>query len=350
MDEHLYNELNKAFKTTCKILFKEEIGELKDYEDWLKEIVKSPPERKNLRVFPDYYAENAKFLDYNEIDFMKRFEPLNINEVKDIDSIVEALKERFVYAGNVVLGKSQFVEKSTNVFDSFYVYESYGIEESRYVYRAAMLKEANYIFSTSVAPQSSYSMASITVPISSRIFASIYIVSSSDVYYSSKINNSGEVMFSSGIINKNYVIGNLSLNREKYMKIKDGILEQIRDYLTSNKKIFDLIDIVNEMEEADVDIKVDIEETKKPEDKSAIERAFSKVTEIVLKKELREIDSYSSFLEKNVPSEIWDKNLWRISFIRKEKTYVAAFASITSKKEIISNRFFKFIERKRVKR
>ena len=63
-------------------------------------------------------------------------------------------------------------------------------------------------------------------------------------------------MFSSGIINKNYVIGNLPIGREKYVEIKEAILEQIKDYLTSDKEIFDLIDIVNEMEEANIDIKV----------------------------------------------------------------------------------------------
>ncbi len=345
MDGFLYNELNKAWKTTCKVLFKEEIGELKEYEGWLKTIIKDVPKRKGLRVFPDYYSNESEFIEYKSIDFMKRFEPLNINEIKDIDSIVEALKERFVYAGNIVLGKSQFVENSTNVFDSFYVYESYGVEESKYIYNSAMLKESNYIFSSSVAPQSSYSVASITTPISNRIFASLYIVSSSDVYYSSKINNSVEVMFSSGIMNKNYVIGNMVLARDKYNEIKKALLEQMREILEKNKKIFDLIDLINEMDEPEIKFEYREEETKKAENKEIIENSFSKTTQIVLKKELKVIDEYSGFLEKNIPCEIWDEKLWRTSFISGKKTYIAAFAYISSRKEINGKRFFKFQEK-----
>ena len=89
-----YEIMNNAFKTACKVLFREEIGDLKDYEEWLKEYIINPVERERVKVSSENYAKNAKFIDYRSIDFMKKFEPLNINEIKDIDSIVEALKER----------------------------------------------------------------------------------------------------------------------------------------------------------------------------------------------------------------------------------------------------------------
>ena len=36
-DTPLYVELDKAWKTTCRVLFGGEIGDLKEYEPWLRE-------------------------------------------------------------------------------------------------------------------------------------------------------------------------------------------------------------------------------------------------------------------------------------------------------------------------
>ena len=208
MEDFLYNELNKAWKTTCKVLFKEEIGELKEYEEWLSEHRKPDGKRKDkegkdVYVFPNYY-EGSNFIDFKDIDWNKKFEPLGINEIKDIDSIVEALKERFVYAGNIVLGKSQFVEKSTNVFDSFYVYGSYTVEESKYIYKSTLVKDASYIFSCTAAPKSDFCLTS-HVSTSKRIFHSLYIFGSSDLYYCAKVDETVEGMFSFGTKGKNYI-------------------------------------------------------------------------------------------------------------------------------------------------
>ena len=55
--------------------------------------------------------QNAKHMSFDEIDFGRKFEPLCIDDTKDIDSILEAVRERIYYSGNIILGTSQFVEK-----------------------------------------------------------------------------------------------------------------------------------------------------------------------------------------------------------------------------------------------
>ncbi len=349
MEDFLYNELNKAWKTTCKVLFKEEIGELKKYEGWLSEYVKpagvrKDKEGKEVYVFPDHYKGN-KFIDFKDINWNRRFEPLNINEIKDIDSIVEALKERFYYAGNIVLGKSEFVEKSTNVFDSFYVYKSFNVRNSKYIYNSSLIKDASYVFGSTVVPLTNYSIVNATAGISNRIFSSIFITTSSDVYYSAKIDNSTEIMFSFGLNGKSYSIGNLKLEKRRYYEIKNKLLGEIREELIKEKRIFTLAELINEIDEPEIKFEFkDKEEKNKNEDINIIERSFSKTARIVLKKELIGMDEYSNFLKRNVLCEVWEKKLWRKSYISGKKTYLSSLVSETWKPEIKGNRFFKFDE------
>jgi hypothetical protein len=127
MAQQAYETLNKAWKSTCRTVLGDEIGELEDYGDWLKEhmdpftVKKSCVSGSDVYSAVPYYCEEGKFISLEEVDFNKKFEPLNINEIKDIDSIAESLRERFTYCGNVVLENSRNVGKSSNIQNSFHI-------------------------------------------------------------------------------------------------------------------------------------------------------------------------------------------------------------------------------------
>src|SRR3989338_4782756 len=118
-----YDNINKAWKSTCKVLFKDEIGDLEEFDDWLSAYAQTPRFEKSaisgniVALGVNYFAKDAKFISHDEVDFAKKFEPLGINEIKDIDSIVSALRERFYYTGNMVLGTSSHVEDSTDLIN-----------------------------------------------------------------------------------------------------------------------------------------------------------------------------------------------------------------------------------------
>ncbi len=324
MDELLYNELNKAWKTTCKVLFKEEIGELREYEKWLKEYVKPAVEKKdingkNVYVFPDEYEKGSRFINFKDINWNKKFEPLNINEIKDIDNIVEALKERFYYAGSIILGKSQFIEKGTSIHESFYVYNSWRVGFSKYVVYSSMIKNSEKIFGTLGAGQSNYNVKNLIGHKSQRQFESYYSTVSSDCYYTANVDDSREALFSFGLQGVSYVIGNRKYERSKYYKIKENLLEQIRYELEKNKRVFSLMEIIEELGEAEKDYGVN--ELKEEEtDLERINRVFNETTKAILKKELGKIDEYKNFLEKHVI-----KFYERKSPISNEKVYIGGF-------------------------
>ena len=318
----VYSIVNKAWKTTCRVLFKEEIGELKEYEGWLNEyLFMNAVEKDGVYVAKEY--ENAgKVLDYQEAIKIRNFEPLDINEIKDIDSIFEALKERFYYVGNVLLGNSQNVEKSTEVSDSFNVYESRTVYSSKNIAYSTFIRDCEYVFGSNGCSVSSFSVKNNFSGGESiaRSFELFVAAGTSDVYYSSNIMYCNNIMFSFGIQNDSFYIGNIKLSKEKYFELKDKLIEEMRGELKSNKRLPSLADILSQPIEKGKELfsKIEVKKDNDIQNKDVIEKAFSSTTKIILKKELRNIDEYEEFLTK----DLLDFLKYNISSISGNKVYV----------------------------
>jgi hypothetical protein len=302
----VYNELNKAWKATCRIIFGEEIGELKEYEEWLISYFPTRLGKRNSHIsgkeiiMPsldrDVYPQNARFVSLDEVK-EKSIEPLTINEIKDIDSIVEAISERWEYTGNVILGKSNFVESSANIVNSNYVYGSYDMSDSSFVaYSQRVRKESKYCFG-SVGLLNEFIIRSSAMNLK-RGLEGLFIVNSSDVFYAFNCNNCNNIMFSFNLKNKRNCIGNLQLPQDKYYAVKSKLLAEMKEELMKNKKLPHLFDFSKEvMPEYP---KLDITPEKRTFDISPVQRAFSSTFKILLKKEPGNIKDYEGYLCKYV--------------------------------------------------
>ena len=302
METNPYPKLNTAFKQLSKTLFGDEFGELKDYAEWLKEYMHDPSYCKSIKSGKDVYAphnfyeKEAPFISFDEIDFNKRFEPLNINEIKDIDSIADALKERFVYTGNVILGNSNFVKSSSSVFDSFYVSHAQFVDQSKYVAYSSQVRHSEYIFGSVIVAHSGYMIRTDGAgPNVRRAFESYFCGDASDIYYSVHIFGSAETMFSFFVSGHRYVIGNNILERSKYLSIKSALLEQILDDLRKKKFLSykDLlvpkeVNPIKDIKEQELDVDIDLV-------KKNAKKNFAKATKIILGKEL-DLDKYYPYL------------------------------------------------------
>ncbi len=258
---NLYRKLNYAWKQTCKIVLGDEVGELRDYRPWLEEVfiqnkfpkygswkkeVKSSLTGEVNYIFAPFYEKGVKFGEYNLLK-EKKIEPLSINEIKDIDSILEAWKDRWYYRTNVVLGNSYNVEKSDSVFNSSFVLGSYAVVESSYVAYSLWIRNGGkYAFGSFGGPGFKFSIRSSYGSNLTRGLETYFFVDASDVYFSHYVIGSTEIMFSFNQVGKHYVIGNLQLSKDKYMRIKSSLLEQIRDELKRNKRLPSLMEIVGE--------------------------------------------------------------------------------------------------------
>jgi hypothetical protein len=303
-----YESLNKAWKSTCKTVLGGEIGELKDYGEWLSEhmdpfkVKKSCISDSDVYCAVPYYCEDGKFVSLKDLDFNKKYGALNINEIKDIDSIAQALKERLIYCGNVILGNSKYISKSSNVANSFHVYHSNFVSDSEHNAYCSNTRRSRYCFGINHDVGSNYVIRQFEGHNNSRCFENWMCLTNSDVYCCFGVWNSADVMFSFNLDNKRNVIGNVELSKEKYASIKSKLLEEIREDLEKNKRMKSLMDmIVEDSRLPKITQELDETEDYSIGDKAPIEEEFSKTSRIILGRGLQGIDDHEKWLMKYIP-------------------------------------------------
>ena len=254
MSSQTYDMLNKAWTSTTKILFGQEIGELKEFEDYLKpaaigQQVASSFSGKKLWAALCNYPKNAKFFDYSEehntFDKLAS-QPFNINRIKDLDSIVETLHERFVYSGNKVLGNSKYIENSDAIVDSTAIFNSSKVISSKYVAYSSFLQKNEYTFGSMSSGESSHILRCFYNNNLRRCFEVSTCVGVSDSYFSYNLLQCSDCLFSFNIRAKRYMIGNIQLESKEYTSLKTKLVSEIVDSLRRKKQLdFSIINIMN---------------------------------------------------------------------------------------------------------
>jgi len=305
-----YEEVNKRWKATCRILFGEEIGSLREYKEYLCELGYSQPlmHRKSsvsgaeVTYATADYCRDAKWIGLSEVDFQKKFAPLSINEVKDVDSIVQAVQERVSYCGNVILGNSKFVEKSSNVSDSFYVYECGKVSDSKYVAYSDWPKLSECIFGSSAAGESSFCIRCNDTFRDKRCFELWGTISSFDCYYVMGLHSCSNCLFCFNAKGLKNAVGNLELEKGKFATLKEKLVGEMREKLKKDKRLPSLAQIMGQCRDYSSEIRellkgrVEYEERKT--DLKPIETGFSKTCEVVLGKGIGSMGNYSQWLQK----------------------------------------------------
>src|SRR3989338_83966 len=301
MDSATYSALNKAWKATTKVLFGTELGELKYYEEWLMDDLPKIGKRtslsgKEIILANDSYSENSRFISSEEAK-EKLFEPLSIDEIKDIDSILGGLSERWEYAGNKILGNSSFVESSDMVFDSQNILSSSNIQQCSNLFGSSLSRlGTKYGFGCIFFGMAEFVIKSHVNYNVKRVFGSYFIVDSSDVYLSNHCIGCNEVFFSFFQRAKQYCIGNLQLPKDKYFGLKKKLVGEIVEEIKKSKSFPSLFSLVpNKKPESSINIRNQVMK----EDKSQIEKAFSSTFKIIFKKEPEDIDNYEKMLTKH---------------------------------------------------
>lgn len=239
--------LNEAWKSTCKVLLGHEVGELKDYEQFL--IRYTEPIKKARSVlsgkevyYSAPYCENARFISQDEFEQLKT-EPIKLNEMKDIDSILNAVGERFHYAGNKLGGKIRDVTSSENCVDAFSVTASHDIYNSENIAYCQMMKNNKYMFGCCWGTDSNFCINSTEMEYASRQFESTLCINTTDSYYSFNCNGCHDVMFCFNQRASRYAIGNSILEKTKYRSLKQKLLSEIAENLKKDKTIPSLIEV-----------------------------------------------------------------------------------------------------------
>ena len=255
-------------------------------------------------VSPDY-PRGARYLSMGEA-FAEKPAPFSINDIKDIDSLTRAAREMFAYSGNLVFGNSQFVEGSTDVSDSFYVYKSARVSGCKSVACSTIIKDSNYLFGCNVASKSEHCMRSHQFTFDARCFEACLTTNSSDAYFAYDCVGCKDIMFSFGQRHATCAIGNLVLPKEEYLKLKSALLEQMRAELSAKKKLPSLSEIFSdaakEKGELPAEAKSCAKKFERKINRAPVQKAWDNTCRLVLGQEIGELVRYNEWLVRhNIP-------------------------------------------------
>ncbi|MFA6214202.1 MAG: hypothetical protein WC717_02895 [Candidatus Micrarchaeia archaeon] len=301
--------LDRHWRSTCKVIFGREVGALEQYEKWLLEYAdpltakKSSIGGKDVQFYVSDYAKGAKYAAFDEVWEKQGFAPLNLNEIKDMDSLISAVQERACYTGSVILGNSKFVEKSSNITDSFYVYKSGYVVDCEGVAYSSIAKLSKDIFGSNALAESRHLIKCSTVGHKiSRCFEVWVGESSSDCHYSHNLSFCNDCIFCFNLVSKRNAIGNLELPKGKYLQLKAKLVAAMADELERKKQLPSLIEIAAGAKgHADKSVLARVPDFEEEGwDPKPLDAAFGRTSEIVLGRRLSGMAPYVPWLKERV--------------------------------------------------
>ncbi|MCX6777532.1 MAG: hypothetical protein NT157_01465 [Candidatus Micrarchaeota archaeon] len=301
------SRLAQAFELTYKVIFGEcnvKMDELSKYlykGHYKPEFRKSSLSGKTVALWRDCYRKDSKIISYDEIDFAKSPEPLNLNEIKDIDSVLEAVADRAFYSGNKIFGNSGFVENSDNIVDSFFVKNSQTVTSSKYVaYSSFIRDDSEHVFGSSWLGRGKFLIRMHAGLDVNRCFESRYCVNSSDLFGCYDCIDCYDCMFSFNLRSKRYVIGNIVLPKEKFREIRQKLVSEAREYLGKHKNFPSIIEL---SASGSVPKNLPIAKSefeKKPVDMRPIDRAFGTTSALIFGQNIGSIERVAAYLSSRV--------------------------------------------------
>ena len=300
MPEFNYGAIDSSFQGLCKILFGRDVGSMKKFEPYLREammpymIVDSSVSGEPVYFSNPLYPKGGKFVSPHELQQAKQ-KGFSINDIKDIDSLFRAAEENTVYCGNKVFGKNVNISLCDNALNCIDVYHAHNVRNVKKGAFISYVRESECVFGVPAFPKINYSIRCHEGIKVHRLFESFYITNSSDMYYSFNCTNCLEGIFAFNLRGKSHVIGNIVLDKGKYLELKRKITAEMADELEKKGRARTISDIARmaAKESAQGDVKY-IPTLPAPK---GVEKAFSETMKIVLGKERQPIADFVPYLQ-----------------------------------------------------
>jgi hypothetical protein len=303
MDSELYARLNGKWLSTCRLIFGEEIGELARYKDWLCEGLEPFEKRKSSLSGKEVYAvgkypRGAPFISFDEIDYARKFAPLSINEMKDIDAIVAAVQERALYCGNAILGNSSHAEESTGMEDCHFVLGCHTFHKSQDMAYCTIGREVKSSFGSSVIGESTFNIKGHNTWRTSRCLCDQRVYESNDIAYSAYLDGCAECMFCFGLKGKRRMVGNAQLGEADYARVKKKLLSDIADELEAKGRAPSIFELVPK---TPIKLAKPLPKAAAPAfEESKVQTAFDETCSVVLGRKIGRLRDYSAYLTRYI--------------------------------------------------
>lgn len=302
----VYDEVNRKWKATCTILLGGEVGELGGFAEWLydnngpRRVEKSIKTGEEVVSYDGRYSKDSEWISLDEADFSGKPPALGINSIKDIDSILRAIPELVVYAGNINLGNSTGIENSTTVMDSHFIYCSESAWTSKYVaYTTHAIGEC--IFGGNCV--SSNFLIRCASFMCNRCFEISKCDMSAGIYYSHGLSSCQDCMFSFNLKGKTRRIGNVELSRERYAALKQKLVAEMREKLAKDKRLPHIASLFSAQKPDYAPMKAAFSTMpafqEQKADQSVVENAFTETCKLIFGVPYKGLQNYSQWLMKN---------------------------------------------------
>jgi hypothetical protein len=299
-----YDKANAAFKKTFALLFGECNLELRDLEGYLMQEqdpmlhAKSGKSGRPVLLGADKYARDAAFVRQDEIDYSRRPEPLCINSIKDLDSLLSAISERVEYAGSKQFGECTAIEESDMCTDSHFVYRSHHVSKAKYAAYSTYVRDGSeYVFGSAYFPNCSWMIRGIGAVALTRAFECALCMSGSDLFFCHNCIGCSNLMFSFNQKNMHNMIGNIELPRHRYNSLRAKLVAESREYIEKHREFPSLFSVPK----FSGGKKMDLPYSEGAGDLGKIERAWNDTCRIVLGRELGTLDENGKFLSGRIP-------------------------------------------------
>lgn len=296
-------DVDQAFQATCKVIFGREVGHLSDFAPYLQELMYPCQKRKSLISGKEvtasllFYPPEAKFISQDELGKLK-FPPLNPNEIKDIDSLFAAVSERAVYCGNKVFGRNYEVEDVDNCVDCAYVSHSHNVRGVKYGAYLSYQRDSEFMFGSVGFPKSYSSIRCFWGVGANRCFESYYSTSLSQTYYAFNCIGCSDCMFAFNLRSRRHTIGNLQLEKGRYLQLKEKLVSEMADELEHKKKLPSIIDLAF-IGRGKVPLPSEKPGFDSPVPKK-VEEGFRSTTRLLLGEEHRNIQDFGPWLSERI--------------------------------------------------
>jgi hypothetical protein len=240
MDKNqLHSTMEREWSGACRVIFKTELGPLSDFEPFLSHyttpLSKAKSSISGKEVFySSPYLPGAKFLLLSEQAKLQKAK-IDMNDVKDIDSLFRASEEIAYYCGSKEMGNSQHNEVFDNLVDSSFIYKSHAIMKGEYIALSNHIISCKRLFGCSSSGYSSFCISCSEHTNLHRSFQVGLGFYSSELYYCYYMKSCQECMFCINQAAKKFCIGNNQLSKDKYEELKSSLLSQLSDGLKRKK-------------------------------------------------------------------------------------------------------------------
>jgi len=239
-------EIESAFENTTKIIFGKSLKGIRGYQKWLEREVRPGKKSHSALSKKEMYEPPLAFYRHVAGRAVKKEESPKLGQRKlkkedakklTLDNAAKILNNVKYYSPEMNLG-----ENIGNVACSLYGWAQYcfhtvSIVHSRLCGYTFWPRESEYLFGCDMAFSSRFCIKCYTSANLTRCFEVADSYSCSDSYYCHNCENLQHSMFCFNIKNKKYAIGNIEVGREKYMKIKQKLLQWLNEQLDKNKEV-----------------------------------------------------------------------------------------------------------------